>query len=115
MLLPYLSAHPWLRLLKVGIVLFKYMFRIKVTPCSNITIQSYATMANPPSSPKFDWKMFRYIPTLIGAIISLIIFLILALLHLWQLLRLRQGIVVYVIIGTLCTSMFSHVLTMLQY
>jgi hypothetical protein len=61
-------------------------------------------MANPPSSPEFDWKMFRYVPTLVGAIIALIIFLIMALLHLWHFLRLRQAIVIYVIIGAFCES-----------
>ncbi|KAH3951182.1 hypothetical protein HBI56_089410 [Parastagonospora nodorum] len=59
-------------------------------------------MANPPSSPEFDWKMYRYTPTLIGALIALIVFLIMTLLHLWQFLRLRQRIVIFVIIGALC-------------
>ncbi|KAH7384359.1 RTA1 like protein-domain-containing protein [Phaeosphaeria sp. MPI-PUGE-AT-0046c] len=56
-------------------------------------------MANPPSSPKFDWKMFRYIPSLAGAIVALTIFSIMTLLHSWQFLRLRQPIVLYVLIG----------------
>ncbi|KAH7067299.1 RTA1 like protein-domain-containing protein [Paraphoma chrysanthemicola] len=59
-------------------------------------------MANPPSSPKFDWKMYRYVPTLVGAIIALIIFLIMAMLHFWQFLKLRKVIIIYVIIGALC-------------
>ncbi|KAF2027425.1 RTA1-domain-containing protein [Setomelanomma holmii] len=59
-------------------------------------------MANPPSSPEFDWKMYRYVPTLVGAIIALIIFLIMALLHLWQYLKLRKSIIIYVVLGALC-------------
>jgi hypothetical protein len=61
-------------------------------------------MANPPSSPSFDWKMYRYIPSLAGAIAALIIFLILTLLHLWQYLRSRKLIAFLVISGALCTS-----------
>jgi hypothetical protein len=60
-------------------------------------------MANPPSSPEFDWKMFRYVPSLVGAIICLVTFLILALLHLWQFLKLRKTIIIYIVIGALCT------------
>lgn len=60
-------------------------------------------MANPPSSPEFDWKMFRYVPSLVGAIICIIIFLIMALLHMWQYLRLRKAIIIYVVVGTICT------------
>jgi len=65
-------------------------------------------MANPPSSPEFDWKMYRYTPTLIGAVIALVIFLIMVLLHLWQFLRLRQRIVIFVVIGALCPSTLNH-------
>jgi hypothetical protein len=61
-------------------------------------------MANPPSTPEFDWKMYRYVPTLVGAIIALIVFLIMAFLHLWQFLKLRKVIIIYVIIGALCMS-----------
>jgi hypothetical protein len=59
-------------------------------------------MANPPKSKKFDWEMYRYVPTLVGAIIALIIFLILALLHAWQWLKSRNHIIIYVVIGALC-------------
>jgi hypothetical protein len=65
-------------------------------------------MANPPSSPEFDWKMFRYVPSLAGAIICLIIFLIMALLHIWQFLKLRKTIVIYVVIGAFCKSASSY-------
>jgi hypothetical protein len=61
-------------------------------------------MANPPSTPEFDWKMYRYVPTLVGAIIALIVFLIMAFLHFWQFLKLRKVIIIYVIIGALCMS-----------
>lgn len=60
-------------------------------------------MANPPSSPEFDWKMYRYVPSLAGAIIALIVFLIMAALHTWQFLKLRKVIILYVIAGAMCT------------
>ena len=61
-------------------------------------------MANPPSSPDSDsdWKMYRYVPSLAAAIVSLIIFLIMALLHLYQFLRLKNRIIIFVVIGALC-------------
>lgn len=60
-------------------------------------------MANPPSSPKFDWKMYRYVPSLAGAVICLVVFSIMAFLHLWQFLKLKNRILIFVLIGTLCT------------
>jgi len=65
-------------------------------------------MANPPSSPKFDWKMYRYVPSLAGAIICLIVFLIMALLHIWQFLRLRKAIIIYIFIGAFCTFILGY-------
>jgi hypothetical protein len=62
-------------------------------------------MANPPSSPKFDWKMYRYVPSLAGAAIALAIFFILTLLHIWRYFTLRSHLVIYVIIGALCQSL----------
>ncbi|KAL6704273.1 hypothetical protein ACN47E_008337 [Coniothyrium glycines] len=59
-------------------------------------------MANPPSAPGFDWKMYRYTPSLVGAIFALLVFLIMALLHLYQLLKLKNRIVIFVVIGALC-------------
>ncbi|KAL5119928.1 hypothetical protein ACEQ8H_002026 [Pleosporales sp. CAS-2024a] len=59
-------------------------------------------MANPPSSPQFDWKMYRYVPTLVGAMTCVVVFLLLALLHMWQFVRLRQRMVVLVVIGAFC-------------
>ncbi|KAJ4362299.1 hypothetical protein N0V83_010392 [Neocucurbitaria cava] len=59
-------------------------------------------MANPPSSPEFDWKMYRYVPSLAGAMIALIIFLIMAILHLHQFFRLKNRIIIFVVVGALC-------------
>ncbi|KAF1957806.1 RTA1-domain-containing protein [Byssothecium circinans] len=59
-------------------------------------------MANPPKHPTFDWEMFRYIPSLVGAVLTLVAFTILMLLQFWQWLRVRNHIIIYVIIGTLC-------------
>ncbi|KAF2851581.1 RTA1-domain-containing protein [Plenodomus tracheiphilus IPT5] len=59
-------------------------------------------MANPPSTPEFDWKMYRYTPSLAAAVSSLVFFLLLALLHLYQFLQRRNRIIIFVVIGTLC-------------
>jgi len=64
-------------------------------------------MANPPSGPKFDWKMYRYVPSLAGAIVALIIFLILALLHLYQFLAQKNRIILFLVLGAFCTSLLS--------
>jgi hypothetical protein len=61
-------------------------------------------MANPPSSPQFDWKMYRYIPSPAGATIAMTIFLVLTLLHIWKYLTTRSHLLVYVILGALCPS-----------
>ncbi|OAG03173.1 RTA1-domain-containing protein [Paraphaeosphaeria sporulosa] len=58
-------------------------------------------MANPPKAKNFDWEMYRYIPSLAGAIISMIIFLILTLLLFWQWFRTRNHILIFVVIGTI--------------
>lgn len=59
-------------------------------------------MANPPSSPEFDWKMYRYTPSLAGAIVALIIFLIMAKLHLYQLYKNKNRIIIFVVLGAYC-------------
>ncbi|KAF1944759.1 RTA1-domain-containing protein [Clathrospora elynae] len=58
-------------------------------------------MANPPSSPEFDWKMYRYVPSLAGAIVCITIFLIMALLHLYQYFQLKNRIIIFVVIGAM--------------
>jgi hypothetical protein len=65
-------------------------------------------MANPPKAPNFDWEMYRYIPSLAGAIVSMIIFLILTLLLFWQWLRTRNHILIFVFIGTTCKPETQH-------
>ena len=45
--------------------------------------------------------MFRYIPSLVGAIVALFIFSIMTMLHVWQFLKSRQVIMIYVIIGAI--------------
>ncbi|KAF2659684.1 RTA1 like protein [Lophiostoma macrostomum CBS 122681] len=50
----------------------------------------------------FDWKMYRYVPSLAGAIVCIIIFSILAALHAWQWLRTRKNIIIWVVIGAIC-------------
>ncbi|KAJ4355409.1 uncharacterized protein N0V89_003425 [Didymosphaeria variabile] len=57
---------------------------------------------NPPKSAGFDWQMYRYIPSLAGAIIGMIIFFTLTLLLLWQWLRTRNHLLLFVIVGATC-------------
>jgi hypothetical protein len=57
---------------------------------------------NPPKAPGFDWEMYRYVPSLVGAIMCLIVFLIMAGLHLWQFVKTRNRIVLFVVVGALC-------------
>jgi intracellular septation protein A len=71
-------------------------------------------MANPPSTPEFDWKMYRYVPSLPLATLSLALFSILTLLHTYQYLRHRKSTIIYVIIGALCTYSAHHSLTNLN-
>jgi hypothetical protein len=59
-------------------------------------------MANPPSTGKFDWKMYRYIPSLVGPIIAIIIFSILLALHSYQYIRTRKHIIIWLIVGAAC-------------
>lgn len=63
-------------------------------------------MANPPSTPEFDWKMYRYIPSLPAAILFLILFFILTILHVYAYIRYRKNSTIYVILGGLCKA--SH-------
>ena len=60
------------------------------------------TMANPPSSPSFDWKMYRYTPSLPLAALFLALFSILTLLHVYAYIQHRRTGTIYVIIGGLC-------------
>ncbi|KAH6642172.1 RTA1 like protein-domain-containing protein [Boeremia exigua] len=59
-------------------------------------------MANPPTSPKFDWKMYRYVPSLPAAILFLILFIALTMLHVYSYIRHRKTSTIYVILGGLC-------------
>lgn len=45
--------------------------------------------------------MFRYVPSLVGAVMALIIFSIMTMLHVWQFLKSRQVIMIYVIMGAI--------------
>lgn len=54
------------------------------TPPSTYYTTPSQCQTPPLSSPEFDWKMYRYTPTLAGAIVALLVFLIMALLHTYQ-------------------------------
>jgi formate hydrogenlyase subunit 4 len=63
---------------------------------------------NPPKSPGFDWEMYRYVPSLAGAIICIIVFFAMAVLHLNKFLRSKNRIIVFLVIGALCTFEFKN-------
>jgi hypothetical protein len=69
-----------------------------------ISTMSLWKRQNPPKAPGFDWEMYRYVPSLAGALVSLIVFLIMACLHMWQYIKTKNRIVLFVVIGALCTS-----------
>lgn len=64
-------------------------------------------MANPPSSPEFDWKMYRYTPSLAAGILFLALFSILTLMHVYSYTRHRRTSIIYIILGGLCTLSLS--------
>ncbi|EUC35468.1 hypothetical protein COCCADRAFT_90632 [Bipolaris zeicola 26-R-13] len=57
---------------------------------------------NPPKSPGFDWEMYRYTPSLAGAILCIVVFAIMACLHLLRFFRSKNRIIVFLVIGALC-------------
>lgn len=59
-------------------------------------------MANPPPGPSFDWKMYRYTPSLAAAILFLTLFTIMTLLHVHSYARYRRTSIIYIILGGLC-------------
>ncbi|KAF2011303.1 RTA1-domain-containing protein [Aaosphaeria arxii CBS 175.79] len=50
----------------------------------------------------FDFEMYRYTPSLTGAIVGIIVFSILAGLQFWQWLRCRKTIVIWLFVGAIC-------------
>ncbi|KAJ4315768.1 hypothetical protein N0V94_005787 [Neodidymelliopsis sp. IMI 364377] len=59
-------------------------------------------MANPPSSSEFDWKMYRYVPSLALGILFVILFSIMAAMHTFAYCRHRKANTIYMILGALC-------------
>ncbi|KAK3208878.1 hypothetical protein GRF29_69g24093 [Pseudopithomyces chartarum] len=58
-------------------------------------------MANPPKNSTFDWEMYRYVPSLPGATLGIVVFFVPTLVLSWQWFRARNSVLVFVIIGTL--------------
>jgi hypothetical protein len=58
--------------------------------------------ANPPSDPSFDWKMYRYIPSLAAGILFISLFTILTLFHIYAYTQSRRTSFIYIILGGLC-------------
>ena len=59
-----------------------------------------------PHARDFDFEMFRYQPSLVGAIIAIVTFSILGALHAWQWFRTKQIIILCVVLGALGKSDF---------
>ncbi|EMD65084.1 hypothetical protein GGP41_003731 [Bipolaris sorokiniana] len=57
---------------------------------------------NPPKSPGFDWEMYRYTPSLAGAVICIVVFAAMATLHLCRFFKSKNRIIIFLIIGALC-------------
>ena len=52
-----------------------------------------------------DFKLFRYDPSMAGAVIFFILFLVVSVLHLYQMVRTKTWILVPFVIGGFCKSM----------
>lgn len=53
--------------------------------------------------PEFDFKLYRYTPTLVGAIVAVIVFAILTAVHFWRLMRARSFYFIPFLVGGVCT------------
>jgi hypothetical protein len=51
---------------------------------------------------EFDWQMYRYTPSLAGAIVGIILFSVLAGLHIRQWLNTKRKIIIWVIVAAVC-------------
>lgn len=63
-------------------------------------------MADASSSDAFDFKLYRYDPLLPAAIVSVVVFAILTVLHTWRLFRVRAYYFTAFTIGGICKSSF---------
>ncbi|KAJ5024161.1 RTA1 like protein-domain-containing protein [Bipolaris maydis] len=61
---------------------------------------------NPPKSPGFDWEMYRYTPSLVGAIICIVVFAAMAALHVLRFFRSKNRIIIFLVIGALSWGPF---------
>lgn len=52
--------------------------------------------------PEFDFKLYRYTPTLAGAIVALVVFAVLTAVHFWRLIRARSFYFVPFLVGGIC-------------
>lgn len=58
--------------------------------------------------PEFDFKLYRYTPSLEGAIVSLIVFALLTIAHYWRLKKARAYYFTVFTIGGLCMSSSTY-------
>lgn len=74
----------------------------KALPCKFVSLTAHS------SDPSFDWKMYRYVPSLPAAILFLVLFSILTLAHVYTYLRYRKTSTIYVILGGICKTSPTH-------
>lgn len=52
--------------------------------------------------PEFDFKLYRYTPTLEAAIVAIVVFAILTAVHSWRLIRARSFYFIPFLVGGIC-------------
>lgn len=65
-------------------------------------------MADATNPDAFDFKLYRYDPSLPAAIVSVVVFAILTVLHTWRLFRVRAYYFTAFTIGGICMSPFHR-------
>lgn len=58
--------------------------------------------------PEFDFKLYRYTPSLIGAAVTAVVFGALTSLHFWRMLRARASYFTPFLIGGVCKSNYNY-------
>ena len=57
-------------------------------------------------APEFDFKLYRYIPSLEASIVAIVVFAILTSVHFWRLLRARAFYFTPFLIGGVCAHLY---------
>lgn len=63
-------------------------------------------------SPEFDFQLYRYTPSLAGAIIAVVVFAALTSIHFWRLMRARAFYFTAFLVGGVCTYRLGNLPTL---